>query len=168
MMAEGACMDKRWTVAIVTVAVAGSVVLGASPPQAATGIDQLAWMAGCWTGGGGGRQVDEQWMKPLGGTMMGMSRTVSGGRTVESETLMIRQTGAEVAYVARPSNQPEASFTMTAGSATEVRFENPAHDFPQRIIYRLQPDGSLHARIEGTRDGKVRGIDFPMKRGECR
>ena len=28
-------------------------------------------------------------------------------------------------------------------------FENTAHDFPQRIIYRRDADGSLLARIEG-------------------
>jgi len=28
-------------------------------------------------------------------------------------------------------------------------FENPAHDFPKRITYRLQPDGTLVTRVEG-------------------
>jgi hypothetical protein len=106
-------------------------------------------------------------MKPLGGTMMGMSRTVANGKTVDSEALVIQETGSEVAYVARPSRQLEASFRMVSATTTEARFENPAHDFPQRIIYRLDPDGSLHARIEGTRDGQVRGVDFRLTRGKC-
>ncbi|MGH8854313.1 MAG: hypothetical protein ACREWI_08545 [Telluria sp.] len=42
-------------------------------------------------------------------------------------------------------------------------FENPAHDFPQRIIYRRVGDTGLHARIEG----KGKGIDFPMRRTAC-
>jgi hypothetical protein len=47
-------------------------------------------------------------------------------------------------------------------------FENPAHDFPQRIIYRrLSPD-SLVARIEGPGpNNTTRGIDFPMRRVNC-
>ena len=130
-------------------------------------LDTIAWLAGCWTSADGGRQVDEHWMKPLGGTMMGMSRTVGGGKTVDSEVMLIRATGSDVAYVARPAGQPEASFELVSATANEARFENPEHDFPQRIIYRLNPDGSLHARIEGTRDGKVRGVDFPMTRGKC-
>jgi hypothetical protein len=130
-------------------------------------LDTIAWLAGCWTGNAGGRQVDEHWMKPRGGTMMGMSRTVVNGQTVDSEVLLLRATGSEVAYVAKPSGQPEASFKLVSGTAAEARFENPEHDFPQRIIYRLNPDGSLHARIEGTREGKVRGVDFPMVRGKC-
>lgn len=32
----------------------------------------------------------------------------------------------------------------------EVTFSNPEHDFPQRIIYLRQADGTLFARIEGN------------------
>ena len=46
-------------------------------------------------------------------------------------------------------------------------FSNPAHDFPQWIIYRLRGSDSLVARIEGTRNGQLRGIDFPMRRTGC-
>jgi hypothetical protein len=35
------------------------------------------------------------------------------------------------------------------------------------VIYRLQPDGSLIARIEGTVKGQARGIDYPMRRAKC-
>ena len=155
---------------MMTLAAAGALVFAAATAparQASTDLDKLAWLAGCWTSTDAARQVDEQWMKPLGGTMLGMSRTVVGGKTVESEAVVIRQTGSTVDYVAKPARQPEASFRMVLLTATEVRFENLEHDFPQRIIYRLNPDGTLHARVEGTRDGKVRGIDYPMARGAC-
>lgn len=46
-------------------------------------------------------------------------------------------------------------------------FENPAHDFPQRVSYRLAPGGRLLARIEGTHYGVTRGIDFPMQWVGC-
>jgi hypothetical protein len=39
-------------------------------------------------------------------------------------------------------------------------FENLEHDFPQRIIYRRNQDGSLTARIEGDRGGRIVGMDF--------
>jgi hypothetical protein len=136
--------------------------------QEKPGIEQLGWLSGCWTSASAGeRRVDEQWMKPLGGSMLGMSRTVVGSRTSEFEFLQIRQTDTGVVYIAKPSGQAEATFTLKSASATEAVFENPAHDFPQRVIYRLGSGGALQARIEGTRDGKTRGIDFPMKRGEC-
>ncbi len=42
-------------------------------------------------------------------------------------------------------------------------FENPQHDFPQRILYRKNPDGTLHARAEGERNGKLSGQDFHFR-----
>jgi len=135
--------------------------------QTAPSIDRFAWISGCWEGRSANRVYDEQWMKPEGGLMMGMSRTVVGGKATEFEFLQIRQQGTDIFYVAKPSGQAEASFKLIRHSEREAVFENPTHDFPQRIIYRLQPDGSMTARIEGKTNGAERGIDFPMKRASC-
>lgn len=144
------------------------IVTSQSPPAApAVDISSLAWLAGCWSGTVNGRDVEEHWMKPAGGTMFGMSRTVVGGKTVAFEFLELRQQSAGVAYVARPSGQPQASFQWVSGDRTSARFENPAHDFPQVITYTLRPDGSLLARIEGTSKGKPRAVDYGLRRGGC-
>ncbi|MBI3792028.1 MAG: hypothetical protein HY275_14280 [Gemmatimonadetes bacterium] len=135
---------------------------------ASAAIDHLRWMAGCWEQRNGARVAHEQWMAPLGGTMLGMSRTVVGDATREYEQLRIEQRPAgDLAYVASPSGQATATFVASAASDSLVRFENPAHDFPQRIQYRRAGADSLIARIEGTRNGQVRGIDFPMRRVPC-
>lgn len=134
-------------------------------------VSALVWLAGCWLGSTAGRLVEEQWMAPRGGTLLGTSRTVVDERTTEYEFLQIRQQDDGVFFVARPSGQAEASFrlvTAAAGLASEAVFEDPTHDFPQRVIYRLQPDGSLLARIEGTKDGAPLAADFPMRRVTCR
>jgi len=133
-----------------------------------TTIDDFAWLAGCWDGsGGGGREYLEQWMKPSGQTMLGMSRTVMNGKTVEYEFVQIREQEGGIFYIAKPSGQAEASFKLVKYSNQEAVFENPQHDFPQRIIYRLEKDGSLAAAIEGMSKGKLKHIDFPMKRAKC-
>ena len=106
-------------------------------------------------------------MKPAGGLMLGMSRTLANEKASEYEFLQIRQQGADIFYVAKPSGQPEASFKLIRGSNREAVFENPEHDFPQRIIYRLQPDGSLLARIEGKNKNSELAIDYPMSRATC-
>jgi hypothetical protein len=130
-------------------------------------IENLSWLSGCWERSGGSRQTVEQWMKPAGGTMLGMSRTVANGRTVEYEHLLLHQVGDTIYYVATPSRQQQTSFKLIRSSAQEAVFENPEHDFPQRIIYRLDADGSLVARIEGKSRGVERGIDFPFKKAAC-
>jgi hypothetical protein len=127
----------------------------------------LAWMAGCWRQESAGRTVEEVWMAPRGDGMLGMSRTVAKGRIVDHEFLQIRVQEGRLVYIARPSRQPEATFTAKSLGPREVVFENLAHDFPHRVIYRLQPDGNLAARIEGTENGQARGVDFPMMRVAC-
>ena len=131
-------------------------------------LNDLSWLAGCWEGNVRGREVNEQWMKPAGGIMLGMARTVSQGKAAEFEFTQIREDkDGSIYYVAKPSGQAEASFKLIKLQNKEAVFENPQHDFPQRIIYRLQPDGSLFARVEATVKGQLRGLDYPFKRAKC-
>ena len=126
-------------------------------------VDQLAWLSGCWTLARPDGVTEEQWMKPAGGTMLGMSRTVKGGKTVEYEFLQLRDVNGKLTYVAKPSGQAETPFPVKTIADAEVVFENPTHDFPQRVIYRRTADG-VTARIEGTMNGKLRGMDFVYTR----
>ncbi len=136
--------------------------------QASASVEDLAWLAGCWASVGGQAGSGEQWTVPAGKTLLGVSRTVQNSKTVAYEFLQIRETEAgEIEYIAKPSGQTEATFLMVRLSEGEVVFENPGHDFPQRIIYRLKAEGNLEARIEGEVKGEVRTADFPMKRIDC-
>lgn len=131
-------------------------------------VSDLGWLSGCWESSRNGREIVEQWMKPAGGMMLGMGRTVANGKTLEYEFVQIREDkDGAIYYVARPSGQSEAAFKLVKLEGRMAVFENPGHDFPQRIIYRIQPDGSLLARIEGVSKGKERGIDYAMKRTQC-
>ena len=128
--------------------------------QPASGVvADLGWLSGCWQYAAGAQTVTEFWMPPDGGTMLGLSRTVSGGETVEHEFLMLRVGPGGVEYVATPSGQSEAVFIATKVGAEEAVFENPSHDFPTRITYR-KTDGGLVATIDGTIKDKPRAIEF--------
>jgi hypothetical protein len=148
-----------------------AVLLAADPKaptaaNAAVTINQLAWLAGHWRMERAGRVVDEQWMAPAAGVMLGMSRTVSRGKAIEHEFIQIREgPGGALFFIALPSGQKEAAFQIVSLTATEAVFGNPQHDFPQKITYTRQPDGSLLTVIEGPgKDGQTRRIEFPYKR----
>ena len=130
-------------------------------------IDRLAWLAGCWAQRSDRTLTEEQWMAPRGGSMLGMSRVVRGDRTIAHEAMRIEERGERLAFVARPSGQAEAEFLSVSVTDSTVAFENPAHDFPQRILYRHTDGDSLHARIEGVSAGIEQGVDFRMERVEC-
>jgi hypothetical protein len=133
----------------------------------AAGLPALSWMSGCWSMNSGPMTIDEQWTKPAAGTLLGSSRTIKEGRTVFHEFMRIEQRGAEITYTPRIGTKAEpVSFRLIKQTADEVIFENRAHDFPQRIIYRKVP-GGLQARIEGLDKGKPRAEDFPYKRVAC-
>ncbi len=135
--------------------------------QGAT-IEELGWLKGCWTSEGKERQVTEQWLEPGGENMLGVSRTVARGKTIELEFMQIwEEENGEIFFIAQPSGQKQTRFKLSKISSREVIFENPAHDFPQRVIYRLAEDGSLLGRIEGVSQGKKNAVDFPMKRVRC-
>jgi len=134
--------------------------------QSVTTAD-LGFMAGCWRLSANGRTIDEHWLAPAGGSLMGVSRTVANGKTVEYEFLQIRDLPEGLTYIARPSGQAEAQFKVASKTADEIVFENPTHDFPQRIRYKRVGADRLEARIEGTMNGKARGVDFPYARVAC-
>ncbi len=107
-------------------------------------------------------------MKPAGGTMLGLSRTIAGEKTIEFEFMRIAQEAdGEIYFIAKPSGQAEARFKLVKVGQREVIFENPTHDFPQRIIYRSRDDGVLLGRIEGRSNGQPKAVDFPMRRLSC-
>ncbi len=148
-------------------AIAAARAQQAGPPD----IGALDWLAGCWQGGDPGQIIEEHWMGPRGGTLLGVSRTITSGRTTAYEFLQIRQQDGRLVYLARPAGREEVAFTLVRGAtklAREAVFERAGAGFPQRLVYRQQPDGSLYARLEGTQEGVARAVDIPMRRVECR
>ncbi|HKS53933.1 MAG TPA: DUF6265 family protein [Steroidobacteraceae bacterium] len=138
----------------------------AQTPVAKPTLQDFAWLAGHWRIEQAGGQVDEHWMAPAGGLMMGMARNIQDGKVREYEFTLLRQeANGDIFYVASPSKQTQTEFKLTSLKGGEAIFENPEHDFPKKIVYARQPDGSLLAAIEGPgRDGKPRRVEYPFKR----
>lgn len=135
---------------------------------AADDVTALAWMAGCWAPEKGEAGSIEHWLSPAGGTMLGVSRTVKNGRTLEFEFMQLRVNAeGKLVFIAMPSGQKETTFVAVSVGKDSVTFENPQHDFPQKVSYRLESSDRLIGRIEGKRGGAVRGIEFPMRRVSC-
>jgi hypothetical protein len=135
--------------------------------QGAPTVAQVGWIAACWEQKAGARLIEEQWMRPRGGLMLGVSRTVVGDSLREYEQVALFERGGHLVYAATPARQAPAEFVSIAVSDSAVTFENPAHDFPQRVIYRRRGADSLLARVEGMHGGKLRGRDFLYRRVPC-
>jgi hypothetical protein len=129
------------------------------------GIEKLAFLSGCWAGG----DTEEMWTKPAGGTMLGLSRTIKENQTVFTEFMYISAAsdGTLVFNAQLKLAAKSTQFRAVEIKDGAVTFSNPEHDYPQRIIYRREPDGSLLARIEGTIGGKNKHDEFKYRRARC-
>ena len=148
-------------------AMAGLVAFAATADAPPGGLDRLAWLTGCWATSDANRVAQEQWLRPLGGSMIGMSRTVVGGITVSYEFMRIEDSGAELRFVIQAPAQPEVVYALADVRENAVVFARATQDYPQRVRYALQPDGSLLGQAEGMVKGRRRVEDFPYVRVAC-
>ena len=151
---------------IVVVSAIPMIVHGQEKKPAHSTAD-LGWFAGCWQQEiSGGRTIGEQWTKPEG-MLLGLAKVVRDGKISSFEYLRIIEKDSEIFYVALPSGQKEGSFKLTSLNGKEAVFENPEHDFPQRITYRLAAEDNLKVRAEAMLDGKWSGFDQDLSRIAC-
>jgi hypothetical protein len=137
------------------------LAVGAQGPEE---LEETAFLAGSWEGETGQARIEEHWIPSRGGMMLGVSRTVVSGKTVSFEFLRIEKRDEGIFYVAQPGGRPPTEFRLTGHTDASATFENPAHDHPKLIRYRLEADGSLVASIEGEENGEPVSQDFVYHR----
>jgi hypothetical protein len=130
------------------------------PAPAEAAMADVAWLAGARVGTRGTASIEERWSPALGGAMLGVSRTVSGGAMVAFEYLRVVERGGGLVYVAQPGGAPPTEFVLTELGATRAVFENPRHDSPQRIAYELSAEGVLTASIGFAKGGNPQRFEF--------
>jgi hypothetical protein len=129
-------------------------------------MPEAAWLSGGWAGSDErGAVTEEHWLEPAGGAMLGVNRTVSGDRMVFFEFLRIeRRPDGEIVYLAAPKGRhPATPFRMVDAGPGRLVFENPEHDYPQRIIYERAGD-TLLLRIEGEEAGIAKSSTWSLTR----
>lgn len=126
--------------------------------QPAPAAADLSWLAGYWLSCERGREVSETWTGPRGGVLLGASLTTERGQ-VSHELSRIGPSRGGVSFFAMPSGQQPAEFPLKSASRSTAIFENPAHDFPQRITY-TRVGAVLTARIEGPMNGRLTAMSW--------
>jgi len=148
---------------LVALACGGLGMLAAGAREAPSeGITSLAWLAGHWRSESDGSIVEELWLPPRGGILLGLNRTVAGdGRRTGFEYLRIQRNGEDLEYVASPGGRSPTSFRLVEQTSDRVLFTNPEHDFPKRIEYRLEGEYTLLVRAT---DDEGRGPSWTWRR----
>jgi hypothetical protein len=139
--------------------------LAAQPQSPAPTLSDLAFLAGTWETTANGRHTEEYWTSPASDLMLGMGRDVANGKTVSFEFFRIESRDDGIFYVAQVRGRPGVDFRLASVKDQQAVFVNPGHaDHLKQIIYKMNSDGTLNARIEGADDGKPFSYDWKYKR----
>ena len=144
------------------------LAIGCATGEQKPTLEDISWLLGTWETQGEERKLVEKWTEESDTAMKGTGVFLSRGDTTYMEKLRIEMRNGDIFYVADvPQNPEPVTFKLTSYKESEVTFGNPEHDFPQRIIYALQPNGTLPARAEGTeKNGKYRTEEFRFSKAE--
>lgn len=130
-------------------------------------VENANWLVGRWENNSDEGNLSEFWTKANDSTFHGESYFVIKNDTVFGEKVELMQRGKDFIYEARVAKQNDEKpvpFKLTTSSETEMVWENPAHDYPNKIVYQNVGNDSLVAEIFGTKDGKVKSEVFKMKK----
>ena len=139
------------------ITVAAVVGFAACETVSAADSPELGWISGMWCQHSPDELIEEFWLAPRGGELVGLSRTTKGEKTISFEFARIAMVDGVPNYLAQPGGRAPTAFKRSLGGENWIRFENAAHDFPKRIEYRRIGD-ELHAEISGPGSG-----DEPMR-----
>jgi len=120
-------------------------------------------LSGYWLSCDGTSETAENWIGAGRGVLLGSN--ISRDRRVTFEFLRIAENASGgLSYFSMPNGRsPPTEFVMVSHDEQRVVFENPAHDFPQRIIYARDGD-ALTARIEGEIEGAASAVEWRFRR----
>jgi len=123
------------------------------------------WMTGAWARSDGENWADEYWTPPRAGIMIGAGRFGKGEKLQFWEHMrIVREADGKLAFWAIAGDQKPVRFVATQKTAEEIVFENPGHDYPQRIRY-WREGKELKAQISLIDGSKPVGFSFRMMGG---
>ncbi len=130
-------------------------------------LKKAEWLLGKWATDWKGGWLQESWERLNDSTYIGTSIFIKGTDTMSPETIRLEQHGNALFYMPIVRNQNDGkpiTFKLTLIKVHELTFENPAHDFPQKIRYKQITANSMEAEISGAVKGIVHAELFKMAR----
>ena len=107
--------------------------------------DDLGWLVGCWETPD--KAATEVWVREQDGSLSGFNVVLDENRIAFYEVLRINTRDSKIeSYTAHPVGQATTTFELFSIADQEIKFSNPAHDYPQEIAYK-RVDDLLYATI---------------------
>jgi hypothetical protein len=125
------------------------------------------WLIGTWENNTVEGNLSETWKKINDSTFQAQSYYIKSKDTLHFETITLQQTGEELTYSATvkgQNNDKPVAFKLTNATEKQLIFENPKHDYPQKISYTQITADSLVSKISGIQQGKPSSENYSMKK----
>jgi hypothetical protein len=131
-------------------------------------LQKAKWLLGEWEKSDSLGILKETWTSKDDSTFVGQSYYIQNKKdTLHNEEIELVQDGDHLIYKATvkgENNDAPIPFQMTKDEDSLLVFENPKHDYPQKIQYKLLKNGSLIATVSGKQNGKNSLENYPMTR----
>jgi hypothetical protein len=138
-------------------------------------VDQLAWVAGAWTGTLGDRIIEQHWSAPLGGSIVAMYRSIRANRATLYELLAIEQEGDGVVLrikhfapgpglIGQEAKDESVNNRLISLDGHTAVFEGGDAANPTRITFRSPDSATLNITVERRRDGTAVPTEFKYTR----
>ncbi|KAF2516471.1 DUF6265 family protein [Flavobacterium foetidum] len=128
-------------------------------------IKKADWLIGNWENTSADGVLTENWQKLNDSTFSATSYFIKGKDTLHFESIILAQLAETLTYKATVKGQNEDKpvfFPSTSASDKQLVFENPKHDYPQKITYTKSSASTLTAEISGNLNGKPASEKFVM------
>jgi hypothetical protein len=131
-------------------------------------LEKMNWLLGHWENTTPEGYLTETWTKTNDSTFSGQTYFIINKKdTVHNESIVLTQVNDELIYrptVKGQNNDEPVDFKLNSDIENAFSFENPKHDYPQKIVYKKTTVNSLVATISGMQQGKQSSESYPMKK----
>jgi hypothetical protein len=155
---------KKITISALLLSVILMSCNGSKPTQTRQ-LEKAEWLVGEWENKSPFGNLSESWQKQNDSLFNGQSFFIKGKDTIHSEAIVLSELKGVVTYSPQVKGQNDdkpVDFKMTSATDKQLVFENPTHDFPQKITYTKITNDSLVAEISGKQQGKPASEQFGM------
>ena len=130
-------------------------------------IEIANWLLGNWEHKTEFGNLSEEWQQLNDSTYVGKAFFTKGKDTLHHESITLHEQGHDLIYSATVKDENQAlpvAFKLTNETPNQLVFENPKHDFPQKITYKKITLDSIVAVVSGVEQGKATSETYPMAR----
>jgi len=130
-------------------------------------LQKMEWLIGHWEQQLPDGMITETWTKDNDSVFSGRSFFIKGKDTIHLENILLTQRKDELLYIPTvhgQNNDEPVNFKLNSDVENSFSFENPVHDYPQKITYKRVTSDRLIATISGIQQGKQSQESYPMSK----